>query len=501
MVSLIRDLTPPAGSCENRPYQEIPTNRDKKTALFAVAVANLLVMMALAPMSVVLPSIAKDMDVGLTTAAWTITSFLLTLVALLLTAGRMGDLLGHQRVFFWGTLIYTASGTLAGFAQDIQQLIVLRGIQGVGMALISGNSLAILANVFAPEERGKAVGVIGMAASLGNILGVLIGSLLAQYISWRWLFFLILPLGVVSIKSALDLRVHFQPPEKPRIDYAGGILLALSLVLFTLSLSHLHGGEQTYTVGWPYHAAMFGTSIILALAFLVVEVRVPQPMMELRHLKHSLFAASVGANGIMHMTMLASTFLLPFLVERGLGLSPLYTAGMLITMGVANFGAAPFSGWLYDKTQWRFLPAVAMAGLSGGLLLLGMLAADLAYWGFLLISLLLGLGLGFFMTPNNTAIMGALPATHRGFAAGMLETSRQLGHSLGVSASSAVLGLVLVTALPVIGEKGAYLLGFQQATLTAGSVAVLGVLLAILASRFSPAEEPLGVVAEPEISA
>ena len=477
--------------------EESGTNRDKKTALFAVAIANLLVMMALAPASVVLPSIAADLETGFAMASWTITSFLLTLVALLLTAGRLGDLFGHRKVFLWGTLIYTASGTLAGFSQDILQLILLRALQGVGTALISGNSLAILAQVFAPEERGKAVGVAGMSASLGALIGILVGSLLAQYLSWRWLFFLVLPLGALSIKSAIDLRVSFQPIEKPRIDVKGGVLLALALVMFTLALTtHLHGGEPTFTQGWPFHASMLGASVLLGLGFLLVEVRIPQPMMELHHLRHSLFSTSVGANGIMHMTMMASTFLVPFLVERGLGLTPIYTAGMMITTQVANIGAAPFSGWLFDKTGWRFMPAAAMACLSGCLILLGALAGSLPYWGFLVIGLLLGLGLGFFMTPNNTVIMGALPATHRGFAAGMLETSRQLGHSLGVSASSAVLALVLVTTLPVMGERAAYVLGFQQATLAAGAVAFLGMLLAVASSRASPARET-ELVAEP----
>lgn len=478
-------------------------NSEKRTALIAVAIANVQVMIALTPFSVMLPTIATDLDVGLTTASWAITSFLLTLVALLLTAGRLGDLIGHQKIFLWGTIIYTVSGTLAGFSQDIFQLILLRAIQGIGTALISGNSLAILALLFKPEERGRAVGIAGMAASIGALIGVIMGSLLAQYVSWRWLFFLMLPIGVVSIKSALDLRVNYQPAEKPKLDVAGALLLAMSLIAFTLAVSsHLHGGEPTYTStsGWPYHVAMLGAAIILAVAFFRVEVRHPQPIMELRHLRQPLFVMSVGANGIMHMTMLASTFLLPFLVERGLGLLPVYTAGMLIIMTLANVGAAPFSGWLFDRTGWRWLPSAAMAVISGGLILLGLNAGVLEYWGFLAISLLLGLGLGFFMTPNNTVIMGALPATYRGFASGMLETSRQLGHSLGVSASSAVLGLVVTVSLPKIGERAAYLLGFQQATLAAGFVAFVGMILAIASSRAAPAQEELALVAGPEFS-
>ncbi|MDP2726665.1 MAG: MFS transporter [Dehalococcoidia bacterium] len=453
--------------------------------------ANLLVMVSLTPLSAVLPSIAADLDVGLTTASWIFTSFLLTLTALLLTSGRLGDLLGHKKVFLWGAVTYTVSATMCGFAQDISQLIILRAIQGVGGALISGNSLAILVHNFAPEERGKAVGVAGMAASVGGLLGVLISSVLAEYLSWRWLFYLLLPLGLVSIKSALGLKVHFKPTQKPKIDVMGSVLLALTLVVFTLSLSHLHEGEPTFTQGAPYHIAMLGVAILLAVAFLLVEQRHPQPILELRHLRQPLFITSVGANGIMHMTMLASTFLLPFLIQRGLGLSPIYTAGILIPIQLANMVAAPFSGWLFDKTGWRFMPPVGMAILSGGLVLFGLVSGGLAYWGFVLIAFVLGLGLGLFMTPNNTIIMGALPTSYRGFSAGMLETSRQLGHSLGVSASSAVLGLVLISTLPVMGERAAYLLGFQQATLAAGAVAFVGFLLAVVSSRIKTTRQEL----------
>ncbi len=457
-------------------------------------------MMSLSPVSTALPSISNDMGVSATTASWAVTSFLLTLVALLLTSGRLGDLLGHQRVFFWGTVIYTVAGTLCGFSQDVLQLIILRGIQGIGTALMSGNALAILAQKFSAEERGKAVGVAGMAASLGALIGVLLSSVFSQYLSWRWLFFSLLPLGIISIAGATRLKVSFQREEKPKIDTAGAVLLGIVLVMFTLAFSHLHGGEATFTAGAPYHIAMLAVTAILAVVFLQVEIRHTNPMMELRHLRQKLFTTSVTSNGIMHMTMLASTFLIPFLVERGLGLTPLHTAGMLISTQVANLITAPYSGWLYDRTGWRFLPALGMVILCGGMISLGLFAGDLPYWGFIFISVMLGVGLGIFMTPNNTVIMGALPSAYRGFAAGMLETSRQLGHTLGVAASSAVLGLVVVISLPAMGERAAYMQGFQLATLTAGLVGIIGLLLSVVSSRVPGAQESADLAPEPQAS-
>lgn len=122
---------------------------------------------------------------------------------------------------------------------------------------------------------------------------------------------------------------------------------------------------------------------------------------------------------------------------------------------------------------------------------LGLLANGLAYWGFLVISVILGVGLGLFMTPNNTVILAILPPAHRGFAVGMLETSRQLGHTLGVSASSAVLGLVVVTSLPIMGERAAYMQGFQMPTFTAGAITFVGMILAIISSRAPARREGL----------
>lgn len=478
------DLTRPTPACKNRHIRGgRETSKEKRAALLAVAIANVLVMMALTPASTVLPSIASDMGVGVTTASWMITSFLLTLVALLLTAGRLGDLYGHHRLFLWGTIVYAVTGVMCGFAQDILQLIMLRGIQGIGAALISGNSLAILTHRFDPAERGKAIGIAGMAASLGGLIGVLTGSVLTEYVSWRGFFFVLVPVGAYSLRCALKLRTSFQPAERPRVDIMGAVLLGLALVVFMLSFSHLHGGEATYTEGMPYHISMFGLALILGLAFVLAEAKHPQPMMELRHLRNKLFATSVASNGIMHMTMLASTFLIPFLVERGLGLRPIYTAGILISTSVSNMVAAPFSGWLYDRTGWRLLPPVAMVLLASCLVSLGMVAGAVDYWGYLAITFVLGIGLGCFQTPNNTIIMGILPPSYRGFTAGILETSRQLGHTLGVGASSAVLGLIIVTTLPATGESYAYLAGFKMAVMTAGFIAFVGAGLAIMASR------------------
>ncbi|MDO8689595.1 MAG: hypothetical protein Q7R39_06225 [Dehalococcoidia bacterium] len=183
-----------------------------------------------------------------------------------------------------------------------------------------------------------------MAASLGALIGVLLSSVFSQYLSWRWLFFSLLPLGLISIKGAIDLRTDFQPVKKTGIDILGAALLAVVLAVFTLAFSHLHGGEATFAAGIPYHVGMLGATLVLAAIFLWVEIRHPDLMLQVRQLRQAVFTMSVGANGIMHMTMMGGTFLMPFLVERGLGLTPLFTAGMLIATNLTNLAMAPLAG-------------------------------------------------------------------------------------------------------------------------------------------------------------
>ncbi|MDO8674423.1 MAG: MFS transporter, partial [Dehalococcoidia bacterium] len=420
--------------------------------------------------------------VGAATAAWVQTAFLLTLTSSLLVAGRLGDIYGHQNVYRAGIVLFTAAGTLSGFIQDIGVLITFRSLQGVGAAMISGNSLAIIANTFSTGERGMAIGIMGVAASMGGLLGVGLSTSLAQYLNWQWLFYMTLPVGLVGIVAARSLKGGIRPKDPPRVDYLGAILLAATLTAFSLSFSHLHAGEIASSEGWHYHGALLVATAVGLLLFVAAERRASQPLIELSYLLNTPFSFSIIANMVLHITMMTFAFLTPFLLEKGLGLSPSHTAGVIMSSSVGSMIGSLLSGKLYDRTRWRFFCPLAMASLGLGMGVMALYAPTCPYFLLMIVSVGLGLSMGSFNTSNNAIIVSTVPANRRGFATGMLETSRQFGHSVGASASGAVMGTALMSAAMGTTESAAYISGYQQASLVASGAAFLGILASLIAA-------------------
>jgi DHA2 family multidrug resistance protein-like MFS transporter len=227
------------------------------------------------------------------------------------------------------------------------------------------------------------------------------------------------------------------------------------------------------------------TAVLLAL-FVWVELRLqrgrtsgPAPLVRFDQLRNRVFVTAAGANCILHMTMLMAVFSTPFLIERGLGLSAARTGTLLAVVQLSNTGMTLVGGWLYDRTRATVLRPLALGAVAGGLLLLGVTGAAGSYATFFAVSLLTGCGSGLFLTANNTVIMGALPREYAGFASGMLETTRQLGHTLGVMVATAGLGVTAAELTPA-AQQAAFVTGFQRACVLMGTLALVGVALAAM---------------------
>ncbi|MBI2863174.1 MAG: MFS transporter [Chloroflexi bacterium] len=464
----------------------------KSAAIAACVVTNFLIMLTISPLSAIMPTIADFFHVDPGTAGWVQTAYLLILASSLLVAGRLGDLYGHRNVYLAGIVLYTGVGTLCGFVQDFGALIALRLAQGVGGALISGNSLAIITNTFTAKDRGVAIGIIGMSASFGGLLGIVLSVSLAQYLNWQWLFYVTLPVGLVAMVAGRNLPGDTRAKDPPKVDLLGAALLAATLSVFSLAFSHLHAGEASSSEGWRYHGGLLAATIMGLLLFAAVERRASQPMVDLTALRNATFSFSLVANLILRTTMMSSFFLMPFLIEKGLGLSPAHVGAALIAMSAGKMLGSPLSGRVYDRTRWRFLCPVAMGLVAIGLAIMGFLAPS---WPFVLLmaaSLGLGVTVGFFDTPNNVIIMSEAPAHLRGFAAGILETSRQFGNMIGVSISGAIMAAAVVGAAPGPAGSAAYILGFRQASAAAAGMAFIGIFVSLVhaLSRRARAEMP-----------
>lgn len=447
--------------------------------LGTVSLGYLLVSWAMSPVSAILPTISADLQIDVTAAGWIMNSYFLLLVGTILITGRVGDLFGHRRVFAAGILVFALASIACGLANRLEPLVVARAIQGLGSAMVFGTSLALVAEAVPGARRGMAIGILTMSSGAASLIGVVFSAYAAENLTWHWAFFVPIPLAMVALFFAWRLPAGATSGSRAQIDWRGGILLFAGLTVAMLSLNHFHEGEQSFQEGAHYHLPMHALAASLLLLFAWVETRVPQPLLQLGMLRDGRFAGGVLANGIAHMSMLASSFLLPFLLERGRGLIPSDTAALMLAMQSCMLVCSLLAGWLYDRHRTPALSWIAMAAITGGLTLLGLVGASLPFGVLVGISAMLGAGLGGFTTVNNTAIMGGAPDGMRGFASGMVETTRQLGHSVGISLSSSIMAMALAD-VAVAELPRAYAAGFERAALVMGILAGLGLLAIVV---------------------
>jgi DHA2 family multidrug resistance protein-like MFS transporter len=296
-----------------------------------------------------------------------------------------------------------------------------------------------------------------------------------QYANWHWSFAVPVLLGLAVASQAGRLPSERRSRARD-VDWLGGVLLFGALMFLLLGLNHLHEGPETFEAGAPYHFTMHAIALSFLGAFLWRQLNTRKPLIQLRLLRIPRLSAGVVANGIAHSSMLATSLLIPFLLERGRGYGPTQTAELLLTQQVSLIVFSFLGGWLYSRRGTPAIGVVSIAGIALGLALLGQLGANLPIVWLFPISALLGGGLGVFTAVNNTSVMMAVNSEQRGFASGLVETTRQLGHSLGVSISSGVLATSLAAAAaPELG----YLDGFAEAATVMGFVATVGVLVVL----------------------
>ena len=286
-----------------------------------------------------------------------------------------------------------------------------------------------------------------------------------------------LPVGIgVAVAAFAGGLPSMRRTRLADVDWLGGALLFGGLIFLLLGLNHLHEGPETFQAGAPYHFTMHAVALGFLVLFLWRQLRTPKPLIQLRLLRIPRLSSGVLANGIAHSSMLATSLLIPFLIERGEGYTPTQTQQLSLAMTASLIVFSLFGGWLYSRHANPAIGILAIGAIATGLAVLGRVGADLPYAGLFPVVALLGAGLGVFTAVNNTAIMASVTAEQRGFASGLVETTRQLGHSLGVSVSSSVLQATLAAAaIPALGYRD----GFSEAASAMALVAAFGVLVVV----------------------
>ena len=466
-----------------------------RRVLLVVAFGYLLASWAMNPVSSILPTITAELNIDVARAGWVMNAYFVLLVGGVLIAGRLGDAFGHGTLFRAGCAVFAAGALIASLTSDFTLLIVGRGVQGLGSALIFGTSLAIVATAHTGGRLAWAVGILTMFAGLASVIGTWASTTLVQVTSWHASFLppVVLGVAVAAFSGGLPSERRSRLSD---IDWLGGALLFTGLIFLLLGFNHLHEGPETFEAGAPYHFTMHGIALCFLVLFLWRQLHTPRPLIKLRLLRIPRLSSGVVANGIAHSSMLATGLIIPFLIERGEGYSPIQTQQLLLVQQVSLIIASVAGGWLYSRRGTPAIGIASIAAIALGLAVLGRIGADLPFFGLFPVVAVLGAGLGVFTAANNTAVMASVGGDQRGFASGLIETTRQLGHSIGVSVSSGVLQTSLAAAaLPALGYRD----GFSEAASTMGLVSAIGVLVVLypaltgfqlpaLGLRFRPTE-------------
>ena len=478
-------------------YKEVLNTPQRREILIAMTGGQLLVQLSSMPVTLSLPSIARHFDASINDAAWIVIANLLVLGTTVFLGARLGDRFGHTKVFLIGAIIVTIGAVLISVAQSLEQVIIFRGVQGLGAGLIHGNGNAMLAFAFPPSERGRAYAFPITGSRFGTLVGLVVFGVFLQWLSWRLVFLTMLPIGLLAIKGCMPaLRQKEEAArDKAPIDYIGAVLLMATASVFLLSGVHAHGGEESFTSpdALFYHLPMHVLFWALLGLFIIVERRVQNPFMQFEHFKEKYFSMSLVSNVTFHLSMLAVFTLVPLMIEEGKGLDPIYVTYVLFPHQSFGLFMPLLAGAVQDKWNPRLLRSACMASIACGFVLLGLFAGQIMWFLIPLLLLPISVGTNIFNTVNNAIVMNTLPTQHRGFASGMLETTRDLGHALGATISALVVGMALPASIALMSDAQSqwyYIRGFQTSALAVVMIMLTGALIAAFHRTRPPEDLP-----------
>ena len=452
-------------------------------AFFMVALDTLVVITAL-------PAIHHDLGASLSTLEWTVNAFTLSFAAGIITAAASGDRFGRRRVFVAGLTLFAAASAACALAPTVSILITMRAIQGIGAALVTPTGLTILVAAFPPERRGAIVGIWGGLAGLAVAGGPLVGGALTQGLSWHWIFWVNVPIGVVAaVLSTLKLPESRGPAtalDLPAVGLVTGGAVGLVLGL-------VRGNE----LGWgsPEVVASLLVGTVLLIGFIVWEARAAAPMMPLRLFRSPTFVAANATGFLMTAALIPAAFLMSQYFQFVLGYSPLGTGLRFLPWTATPLVVAPIAGIVSDRIGRRPVMVAGMLLQGSGLGWCALLATTTtAYIQFVPALLIAGVGVSMALATSPTAALSAVPASDMGKASGVNSTLQRFGAVFGLAVATAVF-----SATGHLGSAASFTNGFRPALALAAGFSILGTISALAAGGRQGA--PSGTVFEARVGA
>jgi len=410
----------------------------KWLVLLSLSIGTFMSTLDASIVNISLPRLTEVFNTEPSIVLWVTVAYLLVSVGLMLSIGKLGDLFGRKRVYVSGLAIFTIGLVLCSLSQSVVQLILARVVQAIGSAMVIAVGNAIITAVFPAQERGKALGLMGAIVSTGLLSGPVVGGFLLDVLDWRAIFYVRIPVGIIGLVMGwMFLREQEKSSSGTRFDWGGAVTLFGGLSCLLLFLNF--GGRMGFTSAPVLLLA--GASGLQIILFIVFERRAPQPILTFSLFSNRTFAAGLLSMLIMFIAASANTFLMPFYLLEGIGRTGSQAGLLLAAISTASLLVGPASGWLSDKIGSRILCTVGMSLICTALFLLGRLGQDSSTLELLTRLIILGVGLGMFSSPNNSAVMGAVPRENLSTASAMIATTRQVGISCGI----AIIGTIYTT--------------------------------------------------------
>jgi EmrB/QacA subfamily drug resistance transporter len=450
-------------------------NNRKWLVLLAVGAGTFMTALDGSVVNTILPVVNRDFKSDIAIIEWVIVVYLLLISGLLPTFGRIGDIKGHKAVYISGFAIFISASTLCAFSPSVYMLIVSRSLQSIGAAMLSANSPAILTKSFPSDQRGQALGLQATMTYLGLTVGPALGGWLTDQFSWRAVFFINLPVGLIAfILSALFIAREFPGISLEGFDLFGAMIFMAGLIALLLGLNQGHD--------WGWASPLTISVICIAFTFLgifiYIEQKVPYPLLDLKLFKNRLFSTSVVSAILNYICVSSSLFLMPFYLIQGLGFSPSRAGIYLSTQPIIMALVAPLSGTLSDRFGTRIPTTLGMSIITVSLFFLSRIGPTTQSMSLILTLALLGLGIGIFISPNNSALLGSAPPNRQGIAAGLLATARNIGMVLGVGLAGAIFTTTLNGGN--LESNMTLFKAVRSSFLAAMVIAILGVVISLI---------------------
>ena len=475
----------------------------------AVALGTLTSVVNHGAMSVALPTIAQYFDADLSTVQWVVIAEGLTISALLLPMGRLSDIVGRKQIYIAGLLVFVTASVFAAISGSIIMLIAAKALQGLGAAMTQGTGMAMITSVFPNEERGKGIGSHGSVVGTGGVLGPIAGGFLLTAFDWRWLFYINIVMGLVTLCAVLLLirgDVFRQDGRNRRYDYAGAALSTAVLLSMLLTVSN---GSR---MGWTSPPILLGALgfVVFLAAFVRWEMRAPSPMLDMSMFKSRVFSIGIGTNFMSFLGVTSSRFLLPFYLQAALGYTPALVAFALLPNAASRIIMGPLSGYLSDRYGWKPFNIIGLLFAAGGLFILASVSATSSIVVIVAGVLTQSIGSGLFQSPNSASIFSAADSTRHGVVAAFVNLSRNSGNVTGTALAASIVTAVMVgagyevkidavlEASPGSGLLESFVDGLKTAFLIMGALQVIGAIASVFKKHAAPDGDPGDPGAPPE---